>query len=405
MTAPAPGQRPATGKAYLDHNATSPLRPEAREAWLSVHASCPGNPSSVHGAGRRARDVIDTSRERVAAALGVDLEEVVFTSGGTEGLNLALRGAAHARGPGSILVTTAIEHSAVLETAKALAEGGHPVQIVPCDGQALVRVEDVMAAVEAHHADMVCVQAANNEVGTLGPVPALGAALASRPRERRPILICDAVQALGRVPFDPISRAVDLAILSAHKVGGPPGVGVLVRRRGTPLSAQIVGGSQEGDLRAGTENAAGIAAAAVAIELAVREQSTFATRARAQILLLWRELSLHLPDLHLNGPPLDAHTRLPNTLNLSLQGTDGKVLVTQLDLAGLQASAGSACASGSVEPSHVLRAMGREDDDARSALRLSVGWCTTDDECRAASHIMRKLFAASRTTCDGADAL
>lgn len=398
MSASTGGDADDERRLYFDHNATSPLRPEAREAWLRAHDAGLGNPSSLHGPGRRARHVVDDARERVAAALGVAEEEVVFTGSGTEAAHLALHGAASAAPPEAGLVVTAIEHSAVLQTASAMCAGPRELRLVPCDEEGRVAPEDVLTACQAGPTALVAVQAANNEVGSLGPVAAVGAALADLPDATRPVLFSDAVQALGRVPLDLAGWGVDLAALSAHKVGGPVGVGVLVRRAGARVHPVLVGGGQEGGWRGGTEDVAGIAAAAVAIDLAVREQDAFARRARGQVELLWQELARRVDDLRSNGPAVDARDRLPNTLNVSLPDTDGKVLVVRLDGVGLCASAGSACASGSVEPSHVLRAMGRDEHDARAGVRLSVGWCTSDDECRTAARAVEKLFYSSHAS-------
>ncbi len=384
-------------RAYLDHNATSPLRPEARERWLEVKDALGGNPSSLHEAGRRARAWIDEARERVAAALAVGESEVVFTSGGTEANNLALWGAAEAAGPESGVVTTAVEHSSILEPARALERRGHPLTRIGVDETGLPDLESLLEAARRPGIGVVSVMAANNEVGTLPDLAGIASALGAGHPER-PTLHTDAVQALGRIPVRPSEWGVDLASFSAHKLGGPPGIGVLWRRTGTTLQPLFHGGGQEEGLRPGTEDAAGIAAAAVAIELAVAEQEELAQRAHELVGFLWHELSRAIPELVLVGPPLDAPARLPNTLCLLLPGTDGKVLVTRLDLEGLQASAGSACASGALEPSHVLQAMGWDEDAARSGLRLSVGWNTSREECEHAAHVLRKLFAMSRAT-------
>jgi cysteine desulfurase len=214
----------------------------------------------------------------------------------------------------------------------------------------------------------------------------------------RPFLLVDAVQALGRVPVRLAEWGADLASFSSHKVGGPAGVGILWKRNSVPLRPRTFGGGQELDLRPGTEDVPGIAAAAVAIELAVREQAAVAGRCAELTRWLWTELARALPGLRLLGPPIDSARRLPNTLCLLVPGTDGKVLVTRLDLEGLEVSAGSACASGSLEPSHVLLALGLSSDEARSGLRLSLGRNTSAEECKRALAVFHKLFAPSRAT-------
>jgi len=372
-------------RVHLDHNATTPLRPEAREALLGALDELQGNPSSVHAAGRAARAQLDVARERVAGALGVLEDDVIFTSGGTEANNLALLGALRHR-PGAALVLPSTEHSSVLEPAARLEEEGHPVRRVPVDPAGRVDPEAVVA--EAQGAALVSLAAANNEVGTLGPLARVAGALAEQPQ--RSLLHTDAVQALGRVPLD--LDGVDLASFSAHKVGGPVGVGVLVRRTRQTLVPNVWGGGQEQGLRPGTENVSAIVAAAVAIEAAVAEQETFAARATKQVMNLWEGLKGAFPEARLLGPPLDAHDRLANTINVLLPAVDGRVLVTRLDLAGLEASAGSACASGSLEPSHVLLAMGLDEERARAGLRLSVGRTTNEEDVRNAVEILRRTL-------------
>lgn len=372
-------------RVHLDHNATTPMRPEAREAWLTVLDSMPGNPSSVHGSGRAARAQIDEARERVAGALGVLEDHVVFTSGGTEANNIALQGAL--RSGAGALVTTTIEHSSILEPAEQLEALGHEVRRVPVDAQGLVDVEALLEA--AAGARLVSVAAANNEIGTLGPLAELGPRL----REMRgaPALHTDAVQALGRVPLDLEGWAVDLASFSAHKVGGPVGTGVLVQRRA--IASPITwGGGQELGHRPGTEDVAGIVAASVAIDLAVRERAVIGERLRALTTGLWEQLRACFPAVTLLGPPIDSSERLPNTLNVLFDHVDGRVLVTRLDMAGLEASAGSACASGSLEPSHVLLAMGFDEEQARAGLRLSLGRSTSDEDIHTAVEILRRTL-------------
>jgi len=390
-------------RVHLDHNATTPLRPEVLALLTELLGEPLGNPSSLHASGRRARHLVDEARERVAAALGVHEDEIVFTGGGTEAVNLGLLGAVRALGPGTGFVTTPIEHSAVLAGAGILNAEGYRGCTVEVDREGRIDPECVLELLERPRHRLLAVQAANSEIGVVPPL----AALVERARERpgEPALVfSDAVQALGRIPL-PLARpgddpksGVDLLALSAHKVGGPPGVGVLVRRHGVTLHPLTFGGGHEAGLRPGTENVAGIAAAALAIELAVAERSAFAERVRGQTTELWRELARRLPDAQIIGPPIDAHDRLPNTLCIALPGVDGRVLVTRLDLEGLEVSAGSACSSGSLEPSPVLLAMGRDERDARSGLRVSLGRTTTRDDCTRAVDILEKVARATRAT-------
>ncbi|MCC6407152.1 MAG: cysteine desulfurase [Planctomycetes bacterium] len=372
-------------RVYLDHNSTTPIRPEVRTALIATLDELGGNPSSVHTSGRRARHLLDEARERAAAALGVHEDELVFTSGGTEANNLAVLGALNAAGPGAKLVTTAIEHSSVLEPAQALASAGRPVDFVGVDRRGLLDPTEV--AERAIDARLVSVIAANNEIGTLAPLAQL-----ARTHGRGWLLHTDAVQALGRIELRLAEWGIDLASFSMHKLGGPVGVGVLFRRKGVELAPLVRGGGQENGVRPGTENVAGIVASALAIELAVREREALATRLEALSHGLWRELHVALPKLQLVGPALGEAGRLPGTLNVLAPHVDGKVLVTRLDLAGLEVSAGSACASGSLEPSHVLLALGFARDEARAALRLSFGRSNTLEDVHNAVEILRRTL-------------
>lgn len=358
---------------YLDHNATSPLREEARDALLAALELGPLNASSAHAAGRAARALLDEARERVAAALGVAEEEVLFTSGGTEALNLAIAGSV---GPRAGVAASAVEHPAVLAACERHAGA---LKSLPVDAEGGLLPVDAPLGV-----DLVAVQAANSETGTLQDLPALRERLGGLP------LLVDAVQALGKVPVDLEAWGADLAAFSAHKVGGPAGVGVLVRRGSHALRPLQVGGGQEDGLRAGTEGVAAIHAASIAIELAVREVAETGARLEELTALLWSELQEAVPGIECNGRRPGAPGRLPNTLNVALPGCDGRVLVTRLDLAGLQASAGSACSSGSLEPSPVLLAMGQDRERARRGLRLSCGRTTTHNDIHKAVEILRE---------------
>jgi cysteine desulfurase len=380
----------------LDHNATTPLRQAALDTWVEVASRLSGNPSSLHAAGRSARAIIDEARQRVAAALSVAEDELVFTSGGTESNNLALLGAVEAEGRGAGIVTSAIEHSSVLGPARALAEAGRAVHVLATDAVGDLDLAELRRAAGSIGGGLVSLAAANNEIGSLNPLGAVGRLLRDLPPPR-PLFHTDAVQALGKIPVRLGEWGVDLASFSAHKVGGPVGVGLLWRRRGLAVLPRIHGGAQEGGVRPGTEDAAGIAAAAVAIELAVREESEFGRRAGDLVRYLMEGVARAVPRVRLVGPPLD-RPRLPNTLCILLPGTDGKVLVMRLDLEGLEVSSGSACASGSLEPSHVLRALGHDENEARAGLRISLGRSTSRADCDRAVAVFKKLFAPSRAT-------
>jgi len=377
-------------RVHLDHNATTPLRAEVRERWLEVLDSGVANASSLHTSGRAARDVVDRARAEVADALGADEDEITFTSGGTEANNLAIAGTLRAAGPDATVAVGANEHSSVLEAARALA----PTTLLPVDGEGRIVLDALERALAAERPPaLVCIMAANNEVGSLAPLDALGRLVGGRAA-----LHVDAVQALGRLPVRPREWRADTATFSAHKVGGPLGVGVLWHRRGRALVPSAHGGGQEGGLRPGTENAPAIAAAALAIRLAVREQAAYSARCAELARELWNELRAALPAARLLGPPIDSTERLANTLSVLLPDVDGKVIVTRLDLEGLEVGAGSACASGSLEPSHVLLAMGLDENDARSALRISLGRDTTRDDCHACVDTLRKLLDSAHAS-------
>jgi len=381
---------------YLDHNATTPLRPEARKRWLEVLDSGAANASSVHGSGRRARAIIDQAREQVAASLGVHEDEIFFTSGGTEGNNWALRSGLAMAAPGAGLVTTAIEHSSVLSTARAWEQKGGALTLVGVDSDGYPQLDQLRERLHEGCVGLVSVMAANNEVGSLSDLAGVREAIQAAGSEA--YFHTDAVQALGKVKVDLAAWGVDLASFSAHKLGGPTGVGFLWKRKGLALPPLIHGGGQENELRSGTENVGGIAAMACAVEFAVREQPSFEKRVRGMLQSMWKELRDAMPGIPCLGPLPGEPRSLPNTLCVGLGRSDGKVMITQLDLGGLEASAGSACASGSVEPSHVLLAMGSSDQAARMGLRLSLGRNTTELDCKAATRLLIKLFGASHAT-------
>ena len=372
-------------RVHLDHNATTPLRPEARAEFLRAADALGGNPSSVHASGRAARAELDDARERIAAALGVEGEELIFTSGGTEANNAAIFGGLP---QGSPLYVGALEHSSVREAGEALRQAGRRVQTLPVDHEGRLEIAGTKAALEGHAGGLLSVMAANNELGTVTPLNELRLTLEALPVAERPLWHADCVQLLGKLPVAPRALGLDLASFSAHKVGGPLGVGLLWCAKSAALSPRLVGGGQESGLRSGTENLPAIAAAALAIELAVAEQASYAERTAALTAELWRELSGALPLARLLGPPIGRADRLPNTLCVLLPGADGRVLVPRLDLEGLEVSAGSACSSGSIEPSPMLLALGHNHADARAALRLSLGRETTAEDLQVAIKIL-----------------
>tara|TARA_R110002126_G_scaffold6119_8_gene32227 strand:+ start:2955 stop:4112 length:1158 start_codon:yes stop_codon:yes gene_type:complete len=381
-------------RVYLDHNATSLLRDEARAAMDQVLASGAGNPSSPHARGRAARAVIDDARQRIAGALRVDEEGIIFTSGGTEADNLAVLGTVRGAAEGRGLVTTLVEHPAVLGPALALQQEGRNVVRVPVDAAGRPATDSLLD--HAHGAALVAVQAANSELGTCPDLASIGRGLRELEASVRPKFFTDAVQALGRIQVDLEAWGADLAAFSAHKVGGPTGCGVLVRRGGSALCPLVHGGGQEDEVRPGTENVSAIAGAAVAIELAVLEQESEASRILGLSQRLWHDLRSAVPDVRLLGPDLDDAHRLPNTLCILLPGVNGRMGVTQLDLEGLEVSAGSACSSGSLEPSPVLRAIGLNDEDARGGLRISLGRTTTEEDIHIAVETLSRTSRRAR---------
>ena len=365
---------------YLDHAATTPLAPEAWAAMrplLAPHAGGHGNPSSAHAAGRAARAVVEQAREQVAEALGVAPLDVLFTSGGTEADNAALKGiawAARDAGRGAHLVTTAIEHHAVLESCEWLAEHqGFALTVVPPQADGVVDPERVLAAVRDDTV-LVSVMAANNELGSVQPLDVLGPALA----ERGVPLHSDAVQAFGRAPLDVTGWSLGAVALSAHKFNGPKGVGVLVLRRDLAAQPLLHGGGQERGVRSGTFNAPGIAGCGAAAALSAATMATEVPRLRALARRLAEGLQA-VDSVTLNGHP---DHRLPHNVHVGVAGCDGEALLLALDAAGVACSTGSACQSGATEPSHVLTAIGAPTD--RAHLRFTCGRTTTEADVDAA---------------------
>lgn len=373
---------------YLDHAATTPVAPEVRAAMLPFLGEVFGNPSSAHATGRAARVAVDEARERVAQALGCAANEVVFTSGGSEADNLAIRGALdrHA-GRGRHLVVTAVEHDAVLKTAEELADLGRcEVSVVPCDGRGAVDPEAVGAAVRDDTV-LVSMMLANNEVGTVQDVAA--AAEAARRRNPGVLVHTDAVQALGRLPVDVRALGVDMASITAHKIYGPKGAGALYLRRGVAIAAQVSGGGQERARRSGTENVAAIAGLAAAVSLVEEERAREMPRLGRLAERLMETVLDGVPDVVLTG---HGAPRLPSFATFAFAGLETEMLLTLLDRAGVEASGGSACSSGAHMPSHVLLAMGLPPRVAGGALRCTLGRGTTEDEVdRAAAAIVASV--------------
>jgi cysteine desulfurase len=366
---------------YLDHAASSPLRPEVLEAMLPHLSGVQANPSSPHGPGRRARRALDEAHERLAAAIGAEPRSIVFTGGGTEAINLAIKGAAWAgKAEGHRIVTTAVEHKAVLESCLLLEKYGFEVQRLPVDRYGRVDPDDLAAAL-TDKTVLVSLQWANNEVGTIQPLSELIGRVRAVSGAR---IHVDAVQAAAWLPVDVAGLEADLVSFSAHKLEGPKGVGALWIRRGTAILPQVHGGSQERYRRAGTEDVAGSVGMAMAFELAADERAIVAPRVTAQRDRLVVAMQA-VEGVELTGHP---HERLANTASFVVRDVAGDDVVIALDRQDVAASTGSACTTGSSEPSHVLTAMGYPPSEARGSLRLTLGRTTTDEEIAAVAEAL-----------------
>ncbi len=377
---------------YLDHAATTPLRPDVLEAMLPYLSEHHGNPSSIHASGRRARQGLDEAREQIAAALACRPREIVFTSGGTESDNLALKGVAWAgSGNGRHVITSGVEHKAVMNAAAMLERHGFTITYLPVDRYGRVDPAELAAAITGA-TTLVSIQAANNEVGTIQPVAEIGAVC----RERGIPFHTDAVQAAAFAAPTPDAWQATLVSLSAHKLGGPVGVGALHVRQGTAMVPQLNGGSQERQRRAGTENVAGIVGFAAAIRLAY-EAPLDVTPLRDRLIGGLTAMD----GVELTGHPVD---RLPNSASVVIEGIEGGDLVAALDLEGIEASTGSACTTGSVEPSHVLLAMGIDPQLAHGSLRLTLGRETTEADVDRTLEVVAQVVPRLRATREPAPA-
>jgi cysteine desulfurase len=376
-------------RIYLDHAATTSARPEVVEAMSPYFADAFGNPSSIHSYGQAAKASIDEARARVAELIGALSEEIVFTSGGTEADNFALKGAAYAnQHRGNHIITTSVEHHAVLEACRFLEKGGFSVTYVPVDRYGLVDPDDVRKAVTGKTV-LISVIHGNNEVGTIEPVEEIGkiATAAGIPFHT------DAVQTVGHIPVNVDQLKVDLLSISAHKLHGPKGVGALYVRKGTKLVPLIHGGAQEKGRRAGTENVPAIVGLGRAAELARHEMSTEADRLIDLRNRLIKGLTEKIGDISLNGHPT---RRLPNNVNVNIDFVEGESMLLNLDLEGICASTGSACSSASLEPSHVLLALGLPPERAHCSLRLTLGRENTDADIERVLEVLPRIVARMR---------
>ena len=364
---------------YMDHAATTAVRSEALEAMLPYFGVSFGNPSSIYTLAQEARNAVDDARQTIAGLIGCRISELIFTSGGTESDNTALKGVAFAlRNVGNHIITTAIEHHAILHTCHQLEQFGFDVTYLPVDRHGLVDPDDVAKAI-TDRTILVSVMLANNEIGTIEPVAAIARTVKqeSRRLDRNILMHTDAVQGAGFLDLNVRELGVDLMSLSAHKFHGPKGVGVLYVKRGTPFEPQMMGGGQERERRSGTENVPGIVGMAEAFRLACQERETTAARCVAMRDRIIEGLQDRVEHAHLNGHPVE---RLPNNVNISFEAVEGEPILLGLDFAGISASSGSACSSASLEPSHVLLAIGLAAELAQGSVRITLGKDNTDEE-------------------------
>ena len=375
-------------RIYLDNAATTAVSPEVLEAMLPYFTGVFGNASSIHGFGREAKRAIETARRQVMKALNIAApQEIYFTAGGTESDNWAIKSAALAH-PGGHIITTAIEHHAVLHTCQWLEKRGYRVTYLPVDEYGRVSAAQVEKALQ-DDTILVSVMAANNEVGTIQPIAEIGALC----RARGVIFHTDAVQAVGALPIDVQAMSIDMLSLSGHKLHGPKGAGVLYVRKGVKIENLLHGGAQERGFRAGTENVPAIVGLGKAIEIARANLADNAAHMTALRQRLIDGLMARVPGTRLNGHPTE---RLPGNANLSFDKVEGEALLLRLDLVGVAGSSGSACTSGTLDPSHVLLALGLSQAQANGALRLTVGTDTTEEEIDQVLEILPPIVADLR---------
>jgi cysteine desulfurase len=377
-------------RIYLDHAATTPTHPGVVEAMLPYFSESFGNPSSIHFLGQETRVAVDEARERIASLIGARVEEIIFTSGGTEADNFALKGVAFANAhKGNHIITTRIEHHAVLESCRFLEERGFELTYLPVDEYGLVDPEEVRKAI-TDRTILISVMHANNEVGTIEPIAEIGKIAG----EREVYLHSDAVQTVGQIRVNVDELGADLLAMSAHKLYGPKGIGALYIRKGTKIASFMHGGGQERGLRASTENVPGIVGFGKAVELAQKEQGAQVRRLTSLRDRLIHGLFERIPQIRLNG---HASQRLPNNINVSLEYVEGEAVAISLDLEGIAASTGSACSSFDLESSHVLSALGVHPVLARGSLRLSLGRGTTEEDIERVLQSLPRIVARLRS--------
>ncbi len=386
---------PPRGFVYLDHAGTTPTDPRVLEAMMPYFTELYGNPSSIHAAGQEARYALDEARERVARVLNCRNGEVVFTGGGTESDNAAVYGAATAlQETGNHVITSSVEHHAVLHACQALENLGSEVTYLPVDDFGMVQAEQVYNAI-TDRTTLVSVMYANNEIGTINPIAEISEAVRRRANEldRTIVMHTDAVQAAGFLDLNVRRLGVDMLSLSGHKFYGPKGTGVLYIRRATPFLPLLLGGGQERERRSGTENIPGVVGLSLALEEANARREEVGAHCAALRDRTVEHVLASIPRCYLNGHPTD---RLANNVNFSFEGVEGEAVLLGLDTAGIAASSGSACSSGSLEPSHVLLALGQSAELARGSLRVTLGKDNTQEEIEYLLEVLDRLVPQLR---------
>ncbi len=377
-------------KVYLDHNATTPVRPEVLQAMLPYFSEKFGNASSIYGSGQEAKVALEEAREKVAEILGASASEIFFTSGGTESDNLALKGTAFGNGKrGKHIITSKIEHPAVLESCKFLEKEGFEVTYLPVDSQGFVHPEDLRKTIR-EDTTLVSVMHANNEVGTIQPIEELSKVT----EERGAYFHTDAVQTVGKIAMNLQRLNVDMLSMSGHKIYGPKGVGALYIRKGVRISPWAHGGHHERSRRAGTENVPSIVGFSRALELLNEEREKHNQHLRNLTEMFYRKLVESIPDVILHG---DLNRRIPSTLSLSFKGVEGESVILSLDMKGVAVSTGSACSSGTLEPSHVLSAMGIDPAIAQGAIRFSFGKDNSMEDVEYVASILPEIVSRLRS--------
>ncbi|MDA8236178.1 MAG: cysteine desulfurase NifS [Clostridia bacterium] len=377
------------GRIYMDHSATTPVDADIAQAMVKFMTEDFGNPSSIHSFGRDVKKAVEEAREKVAKAIGADAREIIFTSGGTESDNAAIIGVATANcKKGSHIITSTIEHHAVLDTCHHLEKNGFKVTYLPVDEYGMVKAEDVAKAI-TDDTILITIMHANNEVGTIQPIAEIGRLA----KEKGIYFHVDAVQTIGKIPVNVDELGVDLLSVSSHKIYGPKGVGCLYIRKGTRWTPITFGGAQERKRRAGTENTASIVGLGMAMEKAVanlEQEVTKLTKLRDKLI---NGITANIDHIQLNGHPT---FRLPNNVNFSFHFIEGESLLLSLDMKGIAASSGSACTSGSLDPSHVLLAMGISHEVAHGSLRLTLGKMNTEEEVNYVLEVLPEIVERLR---------